>query len=455
LKLPQHRHAIFWLALPACSLPLLVGLGARGFGGSAWAALAVGGTSAALAAYGLSRRAARPIERLSLRASELRAREFEGQLASGEERESFAITQALSEACEQLAATRERAATARAEISSLMGAMAEGVLALDAQERVLTMNDSAARMLGLREPLPAGRQWWVDLRFPELEQALRRALAGAAVESFDARPPLGDGSLISVSINPLLSEGRRNGAVVVLTDVTAMRQLEQMRIDFVANVSHELRTPLSIVLGSLETLQDAGSDEAARARFLEIAGRNARRLHAIVTDLLDLSTIESQGGNMPMEPLELERVVRASAAALLAAAEAKRVRLLLEDSLREERFRIMGNSQRLEQVFTNLIENAIKYTPAGGEVRVRAERRGPQVCVEVADSGVGIPREHLHRIFERFYRVDRSRSREMGGTGLGLAIVKHVVKAHDGQVDADSVEGEGSTFRVEFPLLAD
>jgi signal transduction histidine kinase len=261
--------------------------------------------------------------------------------------------------------------------------------------------------------------------------------------------------LISVSINPLLSEGRRNGAVVVLTDVTAMRQLEQMRIDFVANVSHELRTPLSIVLGSLETLQDAGSDEAARARFLEIAGRNARRLHAIVTDLLDLSTIESQGGNMPMEPLELERVVRASAAALLAAAEAKRVRLLLEDSLREERFRIMGNSQRLEQVFTNLIENAIKYTPAGGEVRVRAERRGPQVCVEVADSGVGIPREHLHRIFERFYRVDRSRSREMGGTGLGLAIVKHVVKAHDGQVDADSVEGEGSTFRVEFPLLAD
>jgi signal transduction histidine kinase len=301
-------------------------------------------------------------------------------------------------------------------------------------------------MLGLREPLPAGRQWWVDLRFPELEQALRRALAGAAVESFDARPPLGDGSLISVSINPLLSEGRRNGAVVVLTDVTAMRQLEQMRIDFVANVSHELRTPLSIVLGSLETLQDAGSDEAARARFLEIAGRNARRLHAIVTDLLDLSTIESQGGNMPMEPLELERVVRASAAALLAAAEAKRVRLLLEDSLREERFRIMGNSQRLEQVFTNLIENAIKYTPAGGEVRVRAERRGPQV---------GIPREHLHRIFERFYRVDRSRSREMGGTGLGLAIVKHVVKAHDGQVDADSVEGEGSTFRVEFPLLAD
>jgi two-component system phosphate regulon sensor histidine kinase PhoR len=238
----------------------------------------------------------------------------------------------------------------------------------------------------------------------------------------------------------------------VFSDVTAMRRLEQMRIDFVANVSHELRTPLSIVLGSLETVGDGGTDEESRKRFLEIAERNARRLHAIVTDLLDLSTIESQGATMPMEPLELERTVRASAEALRAAAQAKHVRLTLEDSLKTSAHLVLGNAQRLDQVFTNLIENAIKYTPAEGEVRVLALPQGEQIVIEVRDSGIGIPREHLHRIFERFYRVDRSRSREMGGTGLGLSIVKHVVRAHGGQVEADSVEGQGSTFRVELPI---
>jgi two-component system phosphate regulon sensor histidine kinase PhoR len=155
---------------------------------------------------------------------------------------------------------------------------------------------------------------------------------------------------------------------------------------------------------------------------------------------------------MPMEQLELERTVRSSAEALRAAAQAKRVRLTLDDSLRTASHTVLGNAQRLDQVFTNLIENAIKYTPAEGEVRVLAMQQNGQVVVEVRDSGIGIPREHLHRIFERFYRVDRSRSRDMGGTGLGLSIVKHVVKAHGGQVEADSVEGQGSTFRVELPI---
>lgn len=430
-----------------------MGLAAGTLSGSAWVGWIVGGTAALGAARWLSRRAAQPLEALEIQARQMRARDFDARVDSGEWQESFEVTQALGDAADQLRATREREANSRAELTSLLGAMAEGVLALDASERVLLMNASAARMLGLREPLATGRQWWLDLRFPELEQALRSVLAGLEVEPFDAKPPLGDGSQLSISINALRGQERTGGAVVVLTDVTAMRQLEQMRIDFVANVSHELRTPLSIVLGSLETIREPDGDEGSRARFLEIAERNARRLHAIVTDLLDLSTIESQGSTMPMVPTELERTVRASAAALHGAAEAKGVRLLIEDSLRGERLHIRGNAQRLEQVFTNLIENAIKYTPAGGEVRVRGGARSGFAFVEVSDTGIGIPREHLHRIFERFYRVDRSRSREMGGTGLGLAIVKHVVKAHDGHVEADSTEGQGSTFRVEFPQV--
>lgn len=407
--------------------------------------------SAALLAWWLARRFAQPWEELAAQASALRNSGFERALASGELEESYAITQALGDAVDQLQSAAHSEATRRAELDSLMSSMAEGVLALDREERVLLMNRSAARMLGLKQALNPGQPWWEDLRFPELERALRASLAGAGPEAFDARPPLGDGSLLSISVNALIGAGERKGAVVVLSDVTAMRQLEQMRIDFVANVSHELRTPLSIVLGALETIGDASTDTASRERFLEIAGRNARRLHAIVTDLLDLSTIESQGASMPLEELPLERPIRAAAAALQGAAELKAVRLELDSKLRGSEHRIQGNAQRLEQVFTNLIENAIKYTPAGGEVRVRLIEHAQHFEVEVRDSGIGIPREHLHRIFERFYRVDRARSRDMGGTGLGLAIVKHVVKAHGGQVEAESTEGSGTTFRVEFP----
>jgi len=407
--------------------------------------------SAAVALHG-ARVASKPLGDLASDAERVRLADYRSTVPSGQFEESFAVTQALSDAGSALNASRFREESSRAELGSLLGAMAEGVLAIDAQERVLMMNASATRMVGLREPLGVGAQWWIELRFPELEQALRRVLAGHEVPPFDARAPLGDGSLLSLAINPLRIEGGIGGAVIVLSDVTAMRRLEQMRIDFVANVSHELRTPLSIVLGSLETIGDSGTDEESRKRFLEIAERNARRLHAIVTDLLDLSTIESQGDTMPMEPLDLERAVRASAEALRGAAQAKQVRLTLEESLRNSSHTVLGNAQRLDQVFTNLIENAIKYTPAEGEVRVLALQQGEQIVIEVCDSGIGIPREHLHRIFERFYRVDRSRSREMGGTGLGLSIVKHVVKAHGGQVEADSIEGQGSTFRVELPI---
>jgi two-component system phosphate regulon sensor histidine kinase PhoR len=242
------------------------------------------------------------------------------------------------------------------------------------------------------------------------------------------------------------------GAVALLLDVTEVRKLEQMRIDFVANVSHELRTPLAAVLGALETVAEPGTDEATTRRFLELAQRNASRLQAIVSDLLELSSIESQSSRMAVEPLGIGSPVRSAAAALAGAAESKGVALLLEP-LAPELPPIPGNHERLERVFTNLIENAIKYTPKGGHVRVRARLAGRALEIEVEDDGVGIPAAHLPRVFERFYRVDRSRSREMGGTGLGLAIVKHIVRAHGGNVEVESEEGRGALFRVRLPVL--
>jgi two-component system phosphate regulon sensor histidine kinase PhoR len=227
-----------------------------------------------------------------------------------------------------------------------------------------------------------------------------------------------------------------------------------MRIDFVANVSHELRTPLSAVMGALETLSDPVQDEVARERFLDIGRRNAARLQAIVADLLDLSAIEAEGDRMPVAPTRIIAPLKAAASALSGAAEAKGVKLLLPTSP-DTGIVVNGNNQRLEQVFTNLLENALKYTPSGGRVSVYVRSNASSVSVDIEDTGIGIPATSLPRVFERFYRVDRSRSREMGGTGLGLAIVKHVMRAHGGTVDVKSEEGRGSTFTITLPRLSE
>jgi two-component system phosphate regulon sensor histidine kinase PhoR len=227
-----------------------------------------------------------------------------------------------------------------------------------------------------------------------------------------------------------------------------------MRIDFVANVSHELRTPLSAVMGALETLVDPQQDESTRQRFLDIASRNAARLQAIVADLLDLSAIEAESDRMPLSPTRIHAPLKAAASALSGAAESKGLELVLPPAP-DAPVLVNGNSQRLEQVFTNLLENAIKYTPSGGRVSVNVRATPREVVVDVEDTGIGIPAMSLPRVFERFYRVDRSRSREMGGTGLGLAIVKHVMRAHGGTVDVRSEEGRGSTFTITLPRLSE
>ncbi|MEY2747942.1 MAG: Alkaline phosphatase synthesis sensor protein PhoR [Planctomycetota bacterium] len=404
-----------------------------------------------------SRRLARPVEDLQRAAEELRRRDWRGAVPVDGPDEVASVALALNQAAAALAARAEAASRERAELGTVLASMAEGVVAVDKQERIVLMNSAAARLLGLEEPLSAGAQLWTRLRFSEMERGLRSVLAGAGPWTGDAATPRADGRMLGLSIAPLADEGESGsaprGAVVLVSDVTDVRKLEQVRIDFVANVSHELRTPLAAIMGALETIGEPDCDDATQRRFLELANRNAARLSAIVNDLLDLSKIEAEGEGMAVEPLRADLPLRTAAGALAGAAEAKGVVLELPPVL-PPGVRLEGNAQRLEQVFTNLLENAIKYTPAGGRVEVRLSIDEREARFEVRDTGIGIPAAALPRVFERFYRVDRSRSRDMGGTGLGLAIVKHVVKAHGGSVSVASEEGRGTTFTVGLPLLS-
>jgi two-component system phosphate regulon sensor histidine kinase PhoR len=238
---------------------------------------------------------------------------------------------------------------------------------------------------------------------------------------------------------------------MVLHDVTALRRLEQVRTEFVANVSHELRTPLTAIQGYLETLLTGALDEPEHARrFLEIVFRHTERLGRLLNDLTDLSNIELGKVRLRLAPVALGEVVESVLAIMASRAEGGQVALRAAVEPADER--VVADHDRLAQILINLVDNAVKYTPAGGQVRVRARRAGDgMIEVAVEDTGIGIPPADLPRITERFYRVDKARSRELGGTGLGLAIVKHLVLAHGGQLHIASEPGRGTTVSFTLP----
>jgi two-component system phosphate regulon sensor histidine kinase PhoR len=329
---------------------------------------------------------------------------------------------------------------AGAESSALVDAMVEGVLASDERGRIVTANPAARRLLGYDETesmpnLPS------LFRVKAAREVVDATVRGDAVQ--DRELDL-NGRTILVNSRPLPA----GGAVLVLHDVSELRRLETVRRDFVANVSHELKTPLAAMRGLVDTLVD---DEAmapeVRQRFLGKLGDQVRRLADLATDLLHLSRAESEPTSA-REAVDLDGAGAAAVERFAAAARAKGVALVHGDG-----GSVLGwcDPTALEQIVDNLVDNAIKYTPAGGRVDLRAGRDGERVHFEVVDTGIGIEPSEQARVFERFYRVDKARSRDVPGTGLGLSIVKHLVDGHGGSVELESWPGRGSTFRVLLP----
>jgi two-component system, OmpR family, phosphate regulon sensor histidine kinase PhoR len=436
----------------------------------ALAALAFAAAAIA-AALAFSRMTARPIAALA----EV-ARVYGAGAASGSGEGARALGKNDPEELRLLALTLDsmaseigsRIASAEAqgrELEAILDAMSEAVLALDSGLRI-TLANPAARALFCPLGAAQGRGLLEFTRASALQEVAASCLASGernrveltlflpSERFFQAlAAPLRRGAAPSTE-GPL---GPAGGVVLVLGDITELRRLERVRRDFVANVSHELRTPVQLVKGFAEALRDGAlGDPDQAARFVGIIERNAERMESLISDLLSLAALEREG----REWLEAERrpmrpILEAAREAVLPKAEARGMRLILDC---EAGLEARVDPGLLEQAIVNLVDNAIKYSKPGKEVRVSASADRPaevgagSLVIEVRDQGIGIPARDLPRVFERFYRVDKARSRELGGTGLGLAIVRHIARAHGGEASVESWEGEGSTFRIRIPL---
>jgi two-component system phosphate regulon sensor histidine kinase PhoR len=332
---------------------------------------------------------------------------------------------------------------------AILSGMAEGVLAVDAELRVIFCNDAFLKAVDFRGRKSEGRFLLELVRDPGLHELLRSVLSAGESQKLRFKLSAANARSFEVQATPLeMPNGR--GAIAILHDITDLERLEQVRKDFVANVSHELRTPLAGIIGYSDTLLDGALEDLKNNRnFVEIIRSNAVRLGSIAADLLILSELESGADRNEADLISIRGVLDSALATVESEARARDVRLIREEL---GNLYVHGSRLRLEQALLNLMANAIKFNRPGGEVRVGAGSDGNgRIAITISDTGVGIPSEDLPRIFKRFYRVDKARSRQVGGTGLGLSIVRHVVERMDGVVRVESQLGRGSVFTLLLP----
>jgi two-component system sensor histidine kinase ResE len=421
------RRLMFYAAIPALLLAALLGLF-------------------------LSRSLARPLRRLNEATVQIAGGDYRQrvELESGDEIGQLA--QNFNRMAVSLEETVGTLAREKGKIESILSNMAEGVVAVDSENRVILLNRQAARTLGLEETTELTAQPCVE-PFPDsqLKELFTAVLASGEPCSREYTPDHGQTYLLA-HVSPLTDQaGNSFGAVSVLQDITELKKLDQLRRDFVANVSHELRTPLTSVQGYVEAMLDRAIPSEDYDKYLAIIHRETLRLNKLIYDLLDLSLIESRKEKWDLNEIDVPELVDQTLVKLKPLMEKHRVTV---DRYFPARLPLMlGNEDRIEQVILNLLDNAVKFSPPGGVVTLRAGVENNSITVSITDQGPGIPPEDLEHIWERFHRVEKSRSRALGGTGLGLAIVKQIVEAHGGTVNVQSEVGKGSTFSFTMKAL--
>ena len=402
-------------------------------------------------AYWVAARLTDPLRALAAAADAIAAGQHDFRLpaASGGDDELSKLAAALNDVGRRLAQREGQLRSTSQTQATVLEAMTESVIAVDRLEKILFANASAARALGFDAARVEGHPLLEAVRSHELravvQQALRTRKPGSGEINWRGKTQ----RIFDILATPLPGDPLP-GVVVVLRDVSEVKRLEQMRQQFIANVSHELKTPLSSIKAYTETLLGGAlKDPVHGQRFLERIDEQANRLHQLIMDMLSLARIESSQAPLELANLPLGRVAQRIVADYERQAATKQV--TIENTIAGFSITVRADEEALRQILSNLIDNAVKYTPPGGRVTISGRVDGSVVLGEVADTGPGIAPEHQSRVFERFYRVDKARSRELGGTGLGLSIVKHLTQAMGGSVEVKSQVGQGSTFTVRLP----
>ena len=409
--------------------------------------------AAAVLGLALAHNFVKPVTAMTAVAEGMARGDYNRRLPAARTDELGDLARALNRTAHSSQNRMETIITDRNKLLSLLKGMVEGVVAVDRDERVLQMNSAAGKILGASPETSVSKPIWEVTRVRQVCDTLSRTLkSGRDVRDELRLATRSQDQVVEMLASPLLDgEGELAGAVVVLHDVSDLNRLQTIRRDFVANASHELKTPIAAIRALVETLIDDQSMRSSdRAHFLSRIRNQSIRLSSLVTDLLTLSRLESSPGDPELRPIDLREPFRAAVQALRPTGEERGI--VVHSEVSKSPVRILGDSEALVQLTTNLLDNAIKYTNRGGQVWVRLKTENGEALIEVQDTGMGIAPQDQVRVFERFYRVDKARSRELGGTGLGLSIVKHIAVIHQGQVFVESSPGIGSTFRASFPI---
>ena len=403
----------------------------------------------------LARHFVKPLSTMISVAESMSRGDYEKRLPETRKDEIGELAKALNRMARSCSERTDTINADRNKLSAILSGMAEGVVAVNRDEHVVHLNEAAGRLLGAVPGTSLDKPIWQVTRVREVSEILGNTLRYRT--DFQKNLRIATPSLdrfIKMHSTPLQDgQGNLTGAVAVLHDVSELHRLEMVRREFVANASHELKTPITAIRGLVETLiDDKDIDPSKRDSFLGKVRDQSMRLSSIVTDLLNLSQLEAENSESEDHLFDMRQVIVDSARTFASIGEEKGI--LLETRVPDVPTEIIGDEEAIRQVMSNLLDNALKYTSEGGRIWARLETRGDNAVIVVQDTGIGIEPRDQDRIFERFYRVDKARSRALGGTGLGLSIVKHIAITHGGHVTVESIPGKGSTFSVFLPLAS-
>ncbi len=412
---------------------------------------------ASLLGYKMTVNIMKPIREITYTASRIAKGDFSKQINITGRDEIATLAGSINDMASRLNDTIMSAQDKNVKLEAIMSSVVNGIIALDSAERVLFINNAAERLLNITERDMVGKHLLQVVRNNSLDNYLKTILQDK--NFFDTEITITDPveKVLKFYANPIKQTDKSDaeGIIITLQDITELRKLERMRTEFVANVSHELKTPLTSIKGFAETLKIGDIDDKQdTVRFLNIIENEADRLYRLINDILSLSELEQRKVKTVKEEIKVEKTIKEVLSMLKSQSDKKNIEITSD--VQEELNNLTGDPDKLKQMLINLVDNAIKYTPENGKVFVKAYNLGDkasqgEILIAVKDNGIGIPKQHIPRLFERFYRVDKARSRTVGGTGLGLAIVKHIVILFNGKIEVESEVGKGTEFKIILP----